>query len=275
MRHFALLIALGLLNACTAKKEPIVSPNTKILHLSHTRSDEAGKVSEKLAAIDFFSFDVLCLGGDLDLDTSADSATLQVWDDLFHLGEPSTLWALGNHDVSHRPLIGQFTGRPAFYAWTERSVTFLVLDTQADASQIIGDQLAFLQTVTDTISESKQLIVLTHKLIWMYGNSDLEDQIDQVANGELGSCDYCTNPNNFYADVYPRLLEVRNRGIGVYCIAGDIGFRTSSFEYLTPDGIHFLASGIDVNKEDNLVLLLELDDSAGLLDWQFKPLQDL
>jgi len=142
-------------------------------------------------------------------------------------------------------------------------------------SNITGEQLQLIQAVCDTIQYSKYLILLHHKLIWMYGNLDLESSINSIANGEFGDCFYCTNANNFYSDVYPLLLNVRERNIGIICIAGDIGNKVKQFEYITPDSIFFIASGIKAGDADNKVLIMENNLISGKLSWEFISLQSL
>lgn len=71
-----------------------------------------------------------------------------------------------------------------------------------------------------------------------------EALVDSVCNGGLGSCFYCNNPNNFVADVYPRLINLRNNGIGVLCIGGDIGLKVQKYEHTTPEGIRYVATGL-------------------------------
>ena len=69
--------------------------------------------------------------------------------------------------------------------------------------QHCGDQLLYARAVLDTVQESKQVFVLTHKMIWMADNGPLQAMIDSVSNGYYGSCFFCVNPNNFYTDIYP------------------------------------------------------------------------
>lgn len=171
------------------------------------------------------------LGGDLDLFTSADIETIGKWDELFNFSAPTTLWTLGNHDTSNRNIIEDVTQHPSFYTYTAHGICFLILDTELDLSRITGEQLELVKAVTDTISESKNLIILTHKLHWLQGNEEVTSYLEAVPNGGPGDCGFCTNPNNFYEDVYPLLTEVKNRGVEVWCIAGDIGLKRTKFNF--------------------------------------------
>lgn len=265
-----LLVMIG------CKKESLPTNKKRILHIAHTRSSVDGIVNNKIRAVDYAAFDVLCLGGDIDGHTTADERIIALWDELFSFSEPTTLWTLGNHDIDNRELVEKFTKRPTFYTWNYESITFLVLDDQLDRTNIIGNQLALVENLADTIQETDHLIVLTHNLLWMYGNEILEPLVDEISNAPIGNCLFCIKPNNFYEAVYPQLLKVKEKGINVLCIAGDLGVKTNEFEYLTPEGIHFLASGVDIEQNiDNQALVLELAIDDATVDWRFHSLSDL
>lgn len=279
-----LLLLLLVFSSCDKDQLPeptkpidptVVGPPLQLIHLAHTRMNSNAAVNEALIPVDYSAYDVVMLGGDLALDTSVDRPTMDTMQALFDLQSDSTLLALGNHDYADLALVEEYTGRPAFYTYTQDKLTFLVLDTQDNASSMVGDQLEMIQAVLDTIEESTHLILLHHKLIWMYGNDELEDDINMTANGVLGDCFHCLNPNNFYNEVYPLLVDVKERGIEVFCIAGDLGFRAKTFYHLTPEGIHLMGSGMDTDKADNPVILFEYDRQTASLEWTFTLLEDL
>ncbi len=273
------LCGLFLLIACVESVEipetETVDKANKIVHLAHTRGRADGFIEKEIRDTDFSAYGVLCLGGDIDGYTTAEERTMQVWDNLFSFGKESTLWTLGNHDVDNRALVEKYTKRPTFYQWQYKSLTFLVLDDQLDNGQIIGPQLALIENVADTLENTSYLIVLTHNLLWMYNHPILESMIDEVSNGHVGNCSYCIKPNNFYTDIYPQLLKVKDKGIEVFCIAGDLGFKAKTFDYTTAEGIHFLASGIDFGQEGNKGLILELSENPTDLVWYFEDLEKL
>jgi len=225
--------------------------------------------------IDFNKFDMLWLGGDLAYSTSTDDATMNYVDSKFNIGDSNTLWALGNHDYANLNKVEQYSNRPPFYSIHKDGITIVVLDTQDSLSNIVDSQKIFLMGILDTIQESTHLILLHHKLVWMYGESSLEPQISSISNAGLGSCFNCLNPNNFNAEIYPELVTVKQSGIEVLCVAGDIGSKTNEFEYQTADGIHFLASGINSGGENNKALLFHHDPSLNRLTWEFKLLTHL
>lgn len=268
---FALLALIG----CRKDALEESPSHQKILHIAHTRSVVEGEINEKLSEIDYEPYDVLCLGGDIDLHTSKDEKTMQAWDNLFHFDRKNTLWSLGNHDITDRELIKKYTNRPSYYFWTYQSLNFLVLDDQINNSNIIGNQLELLKTIADTISNASHFIVLTHRLLWIPQNTNLEPFIDSIPNGGSGNCGFCTKENNFYKDVYPILLKINNKGIEVICIAGDLGIKTNQFEYQTNEGVHFLASGLNVHTDNNKVLLMEYRLEERTLNWWFENLDNL
>lgn len=262
------------------KKEAIIEPpNNSItnhyLHISHTRTNANPFMDNMVERVDYSEFDMLWLGGDLAYLTSNDDLTMSRVDSIFDIGNPNTLWSLGNHDYSDLSRIQAYTSRPASYTYHDHGITFIVLDTQDSLSNIVGGQKALFDSVVDTLQTSSHLVVLHHKLIWMYGDVELEPQISLVSNGGLGDCFYCINPNNFYTAIYPKLTEVKQRGIEVLFIGGDIGFHAKEFEYTTPHGIHFLASGIAAGDEDNKALLFSHDLTNRQLTWQYKLISDL
>ena len=256
-------------------KEIPLSDPMSILHISHTRTDTTTKVPEILRSINFHKYDQLWHGGDVDHLTSSNEAAMDIWSAIFRFDAITTHWSLGNHDTSNRTLIEEYTGRSSFYAHTSGGVTILNLDTQLDSSRISGAQLELVNAVCDTISESGVLVVLSHKLLWMPGNDDLEPIINNIVNYIFGNCNSCTQPNNFYQDVYPRLLEVKDRGISVLCIAGDIGDNSKEFEHQTNEGIHFIASGIDVRHSINKAIVLEYQPELKEISWRYEVLENL
>ena len=245
------------------------------LHLAHTRTAANPYMDQLVESIDYSYYDMLWLGGDMAVSSSLDDMTMNHLDSILDLGNENTLWALGNHDYADLERVSAYTHRPAYYAYYKDKITFLVLDTQDSLSNMVGEQLELFSSVTDTLETTTHLVLLHHKLIWMYGDSYLQTYINSIPNGGFGDCFYCINPNNFYSDLYPKLLELEASGIEVICIAGDIGFRTNEFAYTTPEGVQFLASGIDAGKSDNQALLFRHDVVSDSLSWVFVLLSDL
>jgi len=268
-------VLIALLVSCKTDFPVPTDVIKKYIHLSHTRTDSNPGLAQHVESIPFENYDMIWLGGDLTFLTSEDTSTLLYVDQVFDLTNPNVLWALGNHDYSNLNLITSITNRPNFYAYSKNNICFIVLDTQDSLSNIVNEQLALFDQVIDTIQESSHLIILHHKLIWMYGDPYLESQVSSVSNAEIDSCFFCINPNNFYTTIYPKLLTVLNRGIQVLCIGGDLGINTNEFEYITQEGIYFLASGVDHNSTSNKALIFEHNINKNELSWKYEELSSL
>ena len=264
------------------KEKKLVKENTELakdaqyICISHTREGTGNKVASIAEKIDYKKYDMRWLGGDITQLTSSDDKTMHYVDSIFDISNQNTLWALGNHDYSDLNRVQKFTVRPLFYSYFHNDITFIVLDTQFDSLPIItGSQLKLFEQVVDTIEKSSHLIILHHKLIWLYGNSQFESKIDSISNGRFGDCFFCVNPNPFYSEMYPALVKVKQRGIEVLCIAGDLGWKTKEFSYVTNDSIHFLATGIYYNTPGNKALIFNHDIANRNLNWEYKLLEDL
>jgi len=266
-----LLIGLLFLTACTNNQ---TKTKTHFAFISHTRLDDNSGINSVVSKADLKKYNLLLLGGDLANLSSVDKDIMDYLNTIFDLQNTTTLWALGNHDYSDLQLIEKYTLRKNYYAHYQFATTFLVLDTQLDSSRISGDQLDFFKSVTDTLDHTKNVILLTHKLIWMYNHAELEKQIETVSNGPMGSCDYCLQPNNFYTAIYPELVRLQQKGIAVYCLAGDIGFQTKTFSFKTAEGVTFYANGINKNEAENYFLHITVTDDEQL-QFEFMPLEKL
>ena len=70
------------------------------------------------------------------------------------------------------------------------------------------------------------------------------------------------------------LVEVKNRGIEVICILGDMGSTKKKFDMLSVDSIRFLGCGLNNDPEDN-VLILEYETETRNLNYNFHNLDSL
>ena len=267
-------VLLFLSNLSCEKNTPPSAFKT-YLHIAHTRTNANPKMDSLAEKINYQKYDILMLGGDLAHQTSKDEETMSHIDSIFRLSDPNTLWALGNHDYSDLERLKKYTKRNAFYNYHKNGITFIILDTQDSLSNIIGDQKAFFENTVDSIEVSSHVIILHHKLIWMNDNNELQSQIPAVSNGHFGDCFYCINPNNFYHEIYPSLVHLKQKGVEVLCIGGDIGKSTDKFEYLTKEGIYFLASGIATDSTNNKALIFKHDINNQRLDWEYQLLSEL
>lgn len=274
-----LVVGLLLFSGCEPCKPDLPSPkfHEQFLFLSHTYIPDPNQnlIDSTVMRIDFDRFDKVMLGGDLFRSTTTDTATFLRADSIFDFRSNKSFWAIGNHDYDHPDMVRNYLGHELFFSRYHNGITFLVLDTQDSACSMVNDQLNLIQNVTDTLQTSTCLMVLCHKLIFMPGDPLLEPMIDSICNGDFGTCSWCTSPNNYYQDVYPKLVQVRQRGIKVLVVAGDVGNKVKHFEYRSPEGIQYIASGMNSAASNNEVLRMEYSSSDGVPTWNFFPLNAL
>ncbi len=269
------------LNDIEKVKFPATSPNLykKLIYLPHIYSVATHDVINSIKLIDYSKFDMIMLGGDLNYSSSAKIETLEKLDTLFNLRSETTLWSLGNHDVDNRDNLMQVTQKNTFYSYYADSVTFLVLDTELDAeinnyvfknSFFSGEQLELIKNVTDTISKSKYLFVLHYRLVWMLGIPELEPYLDSV-----GKSTYEMDTVNYYQEVYPRLQEVKKRGIEIISLSGDK--ISTNLIYTPEDSMTFLISTIisDKGDDDNYAIIFKQNRNTLDITWEFVPISEI
>lgn len=248
-RWWPFVFVLLFLSLTACKKEAIQDNDPRqrktYLHLSHTREVDNPNILPGVNELNFDDYDLLLLGGDLGQNTSENPSSMVFYDQLFNFASSKTLWTLGNHDYEDTMLVSSFTSRPTYYAYHENGITFIVLDTQMDSSNISGAQLNYVLGVLDTMQTSSHCLLLHHKLMWHPELPHFNADSVQLGNGELGDCHWCLNPeNNFYEVLYPELVAVEKRGVQVLLVGGDFGNQVSSFSYKTTEGIQILGSGL-------------------------------
>lgn len=270
-KTIGIIILLIVVVSCFDSAERI----KKYACISHTRLSDNTGIDSIVASADLSKYELLLLGGDMANLSSYNDSIINYLDDVFDVSSSKTLWALGNHDYTDIDLLKQYTKKETYYAYCQDKTVFIVLDTQKDSSKIINEQLEFFNSVMDTISDSENIVLLTHKLIWMRGNPVIENQINTVSNGEFGDCSYCIQSNNFYSDIYPRLVGFEKSKGQVYCVAGDIGFNAKTYEHKTKEGIQFLATGVKANSEDSFFILLSNDIENHKMSFEFIELEEL
>ena len=250
------------------------------IFVPHPRSEDQARQSvySGITRIDFTKYNVTMLGGDITYSTSKDSATLAYCNNLFDLDSPNTLWSFGNHDVQsgHRDLIKKFTGRESFYSYARDGVTFIVLDTELDANSfsstfIKGDQLQMVRNVCDSITESRFLILLHHRFLWMINNEDFKATLTDSIAASSRSMD----TTNFYSDIYPLLRKVKSKGIQVLVFGGDKS--KINVVYSPEDSIIFYAARLadDLPDSINNVIVLNYDLQKREITCNFIPLSDM
>ena len=180
------------------------------------------------------------------------SGTSTNWDavdaELAQLGVPMHL-AVGNHDMSNRPLFVSRYG-PTYYTFATQEGPqdlFVVLDTELSSEGITGEQLASLR---DTLAESnaQRAFVFMHKLLWVCADTPYEALYSKLNNPVAYNLQ-----SNFWHDVVPLL---RAFGKPVYVFAGDIGISWAIALFYQQDGnIRFIANGVGGSTEENYILV--------------------
>jgi hypothetical protein len=252
----------------------------RFIFVPHPRSDDQvnESVYSGLLRIDFKKFDMVMLGGDITYSTSKDSATLAYVNSLFNISSPNTLWGFGNHDVQsgHRSLIKKFTGRDSYYSYFRNGITFIVLDTELNAFSfqrtfISGNQLQMVRDVCDSIKESKYLILLHSRYIWMINNQYLKPRLTDSIAASSRSMD----TTNFYSDIYPLLQKVKNKGIKVLVFGGDKS--KINITYSPEDSITFYAARLATDLPDSInnVIVMDFDLQKKDLVCKYVPLTQM
>lgn len=274
--YLVVIIISTFFGACSGDVERTLGPNiVEYVHISHTLTDKNPEVAEAAASIDYSKFDMRWLGGDMAFLSSIDEETIQNIDLIFDIGHTNTLWSLGNHDYDNLNLLELYTRRPTFYTHHKNGITFLLIDSQKLDLFTRGSQKSFIDSTISNVANSTHLILLHHKLFWLYGDEILEPQIDRISNSGLGEELWNIYPNEFYNNTYPALAELEQNGVEVICIGGDIGNKAKKFEYLTSEGIDFLASGIDFESSNNYALVFQHDTLSKNLTWEYTNINDL
>ena len=237
------------------------------------------KVDYRLEQLDKTPYAGIWLGGDVCSEAMLNYSTMQYIDSLFNLGNPETHWTLGNHDARNGnwEWYEELTGRSTYYAYNSYGITRIVLNTNLVPTNCedIDNEYSIITNVCDTIQESRYLILIMHHGLWrdvpglpppgVYGQSDL-----RYWNANCDSVN-----TNFVQVVYPKLLEVKQRGIEVICVMGDMGAGPKKFQMDSDEGIHFLGCGLYNNEPDNNVLIFNYNIENKQLDYGFHNLDSL
>ncbi len=290
--HYLIFIFLFLLNACTKEDDLAeIAPCDTVcdyLFLGHIY-ESPNTIDERIAGADLSPYKQIWLGGDLCSETTREESTLEYLDSLFDLGGSSTHWTVGNHDIRNGNLnwITSRTERELFYTEHFDGIILLVLNTNyrdTEDCTWMEEQLAMIESVCDTISESSHLVVLMHQVVW--GGIDEAMQPITFGNNNGSWIPFQCFPLNRFKDaVYPELLKAQQRGVSVVCIAGDMGQVAASFEFTTDEGVVFLASGITSETlwneqwptygQQDSVLVLTHDLIGRELSWEFINVENI
>lgn len=254
----------------------IPTPVHRYLFLGHIRSyDPLAIYDPRLNNLDLSKFHQIFLLGDLADNTTGTYAPLHSLDQRFNLSSETVHWVPGNHDYAYSDRISEYSGRPIFYSFQTDGIQFLLFDTQRDKCEIRGTQREMLDQVLDT-TRAHTVVLLTHKLIWLYLHPEIHSFGWQIPNGGVcNTSEWCLFPNHFMEEIFPKIDSVAKSGKAVYCIAGDIGINYKAFEFTNENGVHFLATGLGKGSDQDQVLVFEQKMHGHSLSYSFYPLNDL
>ncbi|HFA51317.1 MAG TPA: hypothetical protein ENJ95_20070 [Bacteroidetes bacterium] len=247
------------------------------------------RVDFRLEALDYSIYDRVWLGGDVTSEALSERSIIEYLDSLFDLSDPGNHWTLGNHCHRNGNLewYEEVTGRRPYHAHYQDGITTVVMNTNLNPSNCedLDRQFHMVANVCDSIQASSHLILLMHHHIWkdvpglpppsFFGNGGLEHWNTN-----------CYDADNYFSNtIYPKLLEVKARGIEVLCIMGDAGWNKGGAA-LSDDGINFLSSGINntfflpdtvafQNAPKDKVLIFEHIPDERLLRWEYQDLDSL
>jgi hypothetical protein len=232
----------------------------RYIFVPHARTENStgDLVIKALQAIDYSKFAVKMLGGDLAVSTSKDSATLAYCDKIFDIKSVNTLWSVGNHDVEsgNKALIKKFTGRDTYYSYARDGIQFLILDTELGATSfsgtsITGAQLDTVKAVCSRITsaDTKFLIVLNSRYIWMVNNPDFSQAFK---DSNIAASSKSMTTSNFSTDVYPLIKAVKAKGIQPMWFSGDKArCNVNNYIYNKADSIPFYAAKAENSDPDS------------------------
>ena len=178
------------------------------------------------------------------------ASTGENWDAVdskLELLDDPVYFSLGNHDYGNMPLYTSRYGN-SYRSFNQNGDLFLILDTEMDSCDIIGDQLDFLKRELSRNKDVDNIFVFFHRLIWISENNKYSPLMNRVNNVN----GYNFN-SNFWTEIESIFKELKAQ---VYFFAGDVGIKRSipAF-YDNYDNIHFIASGMGGNEEENFLIV--------------------
>ncbi len=234
------------------------------------------KIDPRVEQLDMTGYEGKWLGGDVCSEALLLYSTIQYIDSIFDLTSPTTYWSLGNHDArnGNYEWLKEFTGRDTYFTHYHKGITAIVMNTNLVPTDCenIEKQYRIIRDVCDTIESSSHLVLIMHHGIWR-GVPDLPNPATYAQSDFIYWNANCDSSNSTFVNaVYPMLVEVKNRGIEVICILGDMGGQ--HFLMDSQDGIHFMGVGLNETPQDE-VLIFEYALPARTMTYQFHNLDSL
>ena len=245
------------------------------------------KVDERLEQLDYSNYEGVWLGGDVCSEALLEYETLEYIDNLFNLKHPNTHWTLGNHDARNGNWnwLEELRGKKTYYTSTYKGISYMVLNTTLtpyDCEQL-DDQYRIIVNLCDTIQKSTHLIFLMHHGIWHDVPGLPQPLAYAQSNLKYFSFNCYDKEATFINEIYPRLKEVKERGIEVILILGDMG--SKKIDLVSDDGIYFLGTGLNRSKYQDpeereasprdWIIEFKHVPQTGWLDWKFIDLDQM
>lgn len=300
MFRLAIVCVLLLLYSCAKEKH---TPISDILVLGHIYQwgEEGNRIDHRLENLDYKKYAGVWLLGDVCSATCRERATLEYLDGIFDLRNPSTRWAVGNHDIRDGNIhyITEATGRQLYYGGLSDSIAVYVLNSQmqhpifVDSCSYKQRQHEHFNTFLDSVIHSNayhSLFILSHNPVWADAEESLQTY-ELIGNAQAGWIDLICEWNGEFRNQYlDKLIAVQRKGVQVYCIAGDGGQYRKTFHVRAESGIEYLVTGInnsflEVSDDPALsnrfdiradsVLLLKYEQSSTRFTPEFIPLNNL
>lgn len=242
-RIFLFLLLFFIIARVDAQKDTLT-----YLFMGHTYQyyTPGYKVDLRIQNLDLESYDGIWLGGDVTSESMMSHSTLEYIDSVFDLKKPTTMWALGNHDTRNGNWVWleEITGGKTYYTRHYKGITYIVLNTNLtpyDCEQL-NDQYNIIVNVCDTIQNSSHLVLLMHHGVWAGVPGLPAPSAYAQSNLVYYNFNCYSEESTFVKEIYPRLVDVKNRGVEVLCILGDMGAK--KIDLLSDDDIHFMGTGL-------------------------------
>ena len=248
---------------------------------------EGKRVDFRLEAMDMNQFDRIWLGGDIGAETDLNYSNLAYLDTIFDLKKAGNHWALGNHDTRNENIewIEEFSGKERYYAYTEHSITTIVMDGNISPldCENLNKQFELIKQVCDTINQGYLIFLVHHGIATdvpgvasplSYAHTELQNWLPNCYSDTL----------NYANSIYPLLQKVESRGIDVFHITGDVGSYYKQYHGISDHGVEYLAAGLGNGYRILQGLPIHAPDVAivfthilpnNQLSWEFVLINDL
>lgn len=169
---------------------------------------------------------------------------IEIDENVDSLGIP-VYFCVGNHDMENRPLYEERYGR-TYNATIQNNDLFIFLDPNIDSWNISGDQITFIDSCLNLISNNtSNIFVFSHQVLWKEKNTDFSYI---GINSSAGRADTI----NFWSTIAPKFHNLENN---VVFFAGDVGApwaTTATYDKI--DNLTFITSGMGGNTKDNFLI---------------------